>query len=375
MKILIVVHYFMPHIGGMEAVALQQARSLVRDGHEVTVITARYDRRSPSKEKYEGICIVRLAAWNFIEKKFGVTFPIVSPFALLKFIKLAQQHDVVHIHDVFYMTSHMACFASLLMRRKYYLTQHVALVDHPSFLVMSVQKIVYKLFGDSIFKKATKIISYNPNVTSFLIQRGVDSNKIFEHFNGIDTDYFSPISPNKIKELRAKYGYSDTKKIILFVGRLVPKKGYDIVAQVASDEFHTLIVGGGDESTTYRKNESIRYYGSARGDELRDLYRMCDVFVFPAVGEMFTLVMQEAMSCGLPVIVAENPGYNKYNVDDVLIFSKRTSRSLKSTILQLLQEKEKLNNYTKQTRKFALNNFSWDENYEKEKKMYLESAA
>ena len=78
MKILIITHYFEPHIGGIEIVAYNQAKELVKKGHEVTIVTSKLDREKAVEQK-EGIRIVRVPAWNLFENKFDVPYPIFSP--------------------------------------------------------------------------------------------------------------------------------------------------------------------------------------------------------------------------------------------------------------------------------------------------------
>ena len=54
MKILIVTHYFKPHIGGIEIVAYNQAKELVKKGHEVTIVTSRLNREKAVEQKESG---------------------------------------------------------------------------------------------------------------------------------------------------------------------------------------------------------------------------------------------------------------------------------------------------------------------------------
>lgn len=361
----------MPHVGGMEAVVFKQARSLVEKGHEVTVITCRPDDTSPLTESRDGFNIRRIRALNFIEKKFGVTYPLISPFYFFKLVREINNYDVIHLHDVFYMTAHIAALAAWLKGRKYFLTQHVAMVDHPSKLVMATQRIVYKIFGDVIFKKAEKIVCYNINVKNFLLSRGVKEEKILQNYNGIDTKFYSPIDQKTKNKLKKQYGLDDKKPVVLFVGRLVPKKGYDIVAQAVDKKYTTLIVGGGDGSTKYRKYPNLKYFGNANESQLRDLYRMSDVFTFPAIGEMLTLVQQEAMACGIPQITAKNSGYDSYRLDDNLIkFVDRNVSDLKKHINDILSKpilSKKMSDYS---RKIAIERFDWVKNYHVEYSIY-----
>lgn len=370
-KFLIVVHYFAPHIGGMEAVAKKQAHSLRQRGHDVTVVTARPDRSAPLRETTDdGVEIYRLRALNFIETKFGVTFPIVSPTAFFTLLRLVGRADIVHIHDVFYMTSHFAGLASLLKKKRFFLTQHVAFVDFPNKLVMFVQALVYNTFGNLLFRRAAHVVCYNKNVETFLLQRGVPAKRLTLTYNGIDTEYFQPVSVQEKQLQRARYGLPENLPVVLFVGRLVPKKGYDIVAAATSENYHVLIVGG-EDSAKKRSRDGVTFFGSAQGDVLRDLYQLSDVFAFPASGEMFTLTQQEAMACGLAQVTAENPGYDKYALNhDLFAFVERTSDALRRRLESIIDQSEHTQEMGRYARELAEDRFDWNRNYQTEYAIY-----
>ena len=376
MKIVVIVHYFAHHIGGMEEVAKKQAESLVRAGHEVMVVTCRPDKKSPLRENKDGYKIVRIPAWNIVENKFGVTFPLVSPLAVLTMVKLARWADFFHIHDVFYMSSHIAAFGALIGRKPIYLTQHVAMVEHPSKLVMAVQRVIYSTFGRLIFKKAQKVICYNTNVRDFLVRENVSSKNILLHYNGIDVDYFSPVNAAQKANLKKQYGLDPKRPVVLFVGRLVPKKGYDIVFDARSSKYQTLIVGTGDVPARMKNVSDVTFYGGADHAQLRELYRLSDVFVFPAVGEILTLVMQEAMATGLPIITTNDPAYKGYDIDGGrVMFVERHASDLKKAIESIVTDpkiQQKMGDYSRQ---IAEERFSWKKNFGEELAVYSERKA
>jgi D-inositol-3-phosphate glycosyltransferase len=377
MKILLVAHYYWPHIGGMEVVVEKQAKSLVERGHQVTIVTCRPDRHAPRTESKDGYSIERIPALNFIENTFGVTFPIIGPWVLLRLLRLVRAHDIVHIHDVFYMSSHFAALACVLQGKHFFLTQHVAMVDHPRLLVMVGQRLMYGTIGQLLFRQAQKIVSYNHTVRQFLIAQGIAQDNLVTHYNGIDTTYFHPVDIEVRRNLRQKYGLPLDRPIVLFVGRLVPKKGYDIVYKARSKDYFTLIVGAGRRPDYIVSDDDVKLFGPASSMQLKDLYAISDVFAFPAIGEIFTLVMQEAMASGLPVVTTDDPGYKSYDFSRKHIrLVARNSSALRSALQQITADTTRQNESKTYVREFALNNFDWQHNYDKEYSIYgLESAA
>ena len=372
MKVLIGIHYFPPHIGGMEAVVKNQTESLVELGNEVTVLTCRHERKLPLREHASsGYLIKRWRAINLVETKLGMAYPIVSPLNLLALLKQLGQYDAVHIHDVFYMSSHVTGLAAILRRRPMFITQHVAIVDHPKGVVKHIQLLIYKTIGRLLFAKAQTIVVYNINVKKFLIRLGVDESKILLVHNGIDTNYFSPAHVNRKADLRRKYNLSVDKPVVLFVGRLIHEKGFDLVFDARSVLYTTVIVGSGTIPKRMRDQDNVTFFGAATQSELADLYRLSDVFVFPAAVEIFALVMQEAMACGLPVITTDNPHYSHYNLKrDLLAFSSRDKKSIKYTIEKILKDEGLRRKMSTYCRNVALEKFSWQRNYVEESKIY-----
>lgn len=360
----------------METVVEKQAASLRDLGHDVTIMTCRPDRTSPLREtRPDGTRIVRLRALNFVESRFGVTYPVTSPTDFFGFWRLVREHEVVHIHDVFYMSSHLAALVCWLQRREYYLTQHVAFVDHPSRLVMLVQQIVYGTWGDAIMRRAARVVCYNANVKNFLLARGVRAGNVLQNYNGIDTNFFAPATDSTRRRLRERLGLPVDAIICLFVGRFVPKKGYDLIATAASDDYHLLLVGG-NRPTKTPEDPRVTYYGLATQDQLRDLYQLSDVFVFPAIGEMLTLVQQEAMACGLPQVTAENSGYDEYGLDTHLMkFVTRTSAALRGCLSELASDESLRREMAAYARQLAVERFDWSANYNLEYSIYSETSA
>ena len=136
---------------------------------------------------------------------------------------------------------------------------------------------------------------------------------------GVDVDLFRPVDRSEAKQ---KLGFGEDG-VVLFVGRLDPLKGVDIlmraVAQLErADTTRTIIVGGGEadaEMTRLRAlcdelgiAERVSFLGRMAQHELPLYYSAADVSVIPSYYESFGLVALESMACGTPVIASRVGG-------------------------------------------------------------------
>ncbi len=136
---------------------------------------------------------------------------------------------------------------------------------------------------------------------------------------GVDVDLFRPVDRSEAKQ---KLGIGEDG-VVLFVGRLDPLKGVDIllraVAQLErADTTRTIIVGGGEADAEMARlralcsdlgiAERVSFVGRMAQQELPLYYSAADVSVIPSYYESFGLVALESMACGTPVIASRVGG-------------------------------------------------------------------
>jgi D-inositol-3-phosphate glycosyltransferase len=360
MRILVVSAYAHPHIGGIEVVVAQQARTLAALGHEVTVVTSRCARSEAALEEVDGYTVVRISAWNFFEERIGVPFPIWNLSAVWRLADLIRRCDFVHVHDVYYGSSILAASIARRYRRPIFVTQHVAVVEHDKAFVKLVQRLVYSTAGRRLWSRAETITIYNRIVENFLHSHGVPPEKISLTYNGIDTEYFRPGMGDRALVTRQRYGLSPDVPIVLSVGRLVPKKGFQTVMDARSSEYQIVHAGPG---TIPSDTPGVRFLGPLNRSELRDLYQASDIFAFTAIGEMLTLVMQEAMACGLPVVAAADEAYSRYDLDPSgIALVDPTAETLRSVFLDILGNQSRMRYMQTYSRWLAEERFDWSKN-------------
>jgi D-inositol-3-phosphate glycosyltransferase len=359
-RVLIVSAYANPHLGGVEVVVAQQARTLAALGHEVTVVTSRCGAAGTGREEVDGYTVVRIPAWNGLEERKGIPFPIWSPSALWRLAGLIHRAEVVHVHDAHYGSSVLA--ATLARRRRpLFITQHVGMVEHDTALVRLVQRLVYSWVGRSVWRWAETVTVYNPIVEGFLRGHGVPADNIRLTYNGIDTREFQPGDVAAARMTRARYGIAPDVPVVLFVGRLVPKKGFQKLVEARGPEYEIVLAGPGRIPPGVPAG--VRFLGPVGRAELRDLYQASDIFAFPAVGEMLTLAMQEAMACGLPVVAAAEEGYSRYGLDPAgVILVPPEPEAMRSAFLQILADPHRSAYMRAYSRNLAEERFEWQRN-------------
>jgi len=362
-RVLIVSAYAAPHVGGVEVVVGQQAQTLAALGHDVTVVTSQCGAGAARRERVDGYTVIRVPAWNGLEERAGVPLPVWSPGAAWQLARLVRSADIVHVHDVYHPSSALAAVLAKLGGRPFFITQHVGLVEHDRAVVRLAQKLVYASLGRLLWRWAAAITVYNPIVESFIGGRGGPAQKIRLTYNGVDTSEFCPGDAEAAQATRRRYGLAPDKPVVLFAGRLVPKKGCQDLLQARGPEYEVVLAGPG--RIPERVPAGVRFLGPVSRRELRDLYQASDIFAFPAVGEMLTLAMQEAMACGLPVVATADEAYRGYDLDPAgIALVSPEPQVLRSAFLAILGDPGRIAQMRAYSRRLAQERFDWRTNAE-----------
>jgi D-inositol-3-phosphate glycosyltransferase len=359
-RVLLVSHYYPPHVGGIETVVHQQATHLARHGAEVTVLTSG-PRTTTVIEA--GVRVVRRAAWNGIERRTGVPFPVLGPGLLLTAARWARWADVIHVHDCLYMTSWAAGIAAALTRTPYLLTQHVGLVAHPSGVVRGVQRAVYRIAGRRLLGGASTVMVVNATVADFVNHQAVRRDDVAHFANGVDSALFRPAASDTDRAaLRERFGLPADRLLVLFVGRLVEKKGYDLLLSAADPAYDLVFAGDGSERRRLDGRPGVHHLGALPPVELADVYRACDVFALPSESEGFPLTVQEAMASGLPVVTTDDPGYEPYGLarEHVTLLPRDAAR-WRAALRSMAGDDARRKRAGAWSRRFAVAHFAWDE--------------
>ena len=137
-------------------------------------------------------------------------------------------------------------------------------------------------------------------------------------------------------------------------GNLYPVKGFDILLEAmailkASGERCSLIVmGDGDQETSLKQQsarlgleETVRFTGRLRREEMAEIYRMADAFVLASRSETFGVAFIEAMATGLPVVGTRCGGPEEFvNADNGILAAPEDPAALAEAMRQMIRTRE-----------------------------------
>jgi len=144
----------------------------------------------------------------------------------------------------------------------------------------------------------------------------VSESKIRVLYPPTDVNRFNQSGIKRKGDWRAKYGFSKTKKSLLFVTTGNHLKGYDFLLNLMAklvDEPIELIIAGVKPIHTELKN--VKYVGYS--ENVNELMWAADALVHPAKYEAYAQVVSEALLCGLPVVVSHMVGAKSVVSEDV----------------------------------------------------------
>src|SRR5665647_254574 len=205
-RLLVVSQYFPPHVGGIERIAWIEANYLSRAGTEVSVLTSACDSEGALTGEAGEAAVCRVPAWNGLEARLGVPFPVFSPSLAIHSYRLVRWADIVHVHDSLYLSSWVTAAWCRVTQTPLLVTQQVEIVAHPRRSVIFVQRAVYATLGLLVVRTARRVAVVNSRVADFLRTLGVADSRITLLPNGIDTDLFRPARPGEAEGLRRKWG-------------------------------------------------------------------------------------------------------------------------------------------------------------------------
>lgn len=373
MKILHVICDLRPDAGGPPKAALEMCQALVREGHDVSLYTTDHGQRAS-----EGKKIIKTSKaggvriYSFSSRLIG-NWPV--SFDLEKAIrKTVRSFDIVEIHSLYLFHSMITAHYCRKYSIPYVIRPHGSL---DPFLRKKgkLKKAIYHFLIEDRNLNNAAAIHYTAEDEKKLVHSplGYKSQAMVVPLGLNLQDY--DVLPEK-GCFRSKYQDLMGCHIILFLGRITPKKGIDLLAkafgQVAQISPDSRLVFVGPEENEF--GDQVRHWlaeydvldktvftGMLRGEDKLAAFVDADMFVLPSYTENFGIALVEAMACRLPVITS-----NKVNIwqqiqqADAGIVINCNADELAKAILVLLENGEGRKEFGTNGRALVEQKFNWE---------------
>lgn len=156
----------------------------------------------------------------------------------------------------------------------------------------------------------------------YLSAHGISGDLIFVAPNAVDNDLFAALAARaREHEANRRRELGLPARYFLFAGRLVKEKGvfdllsaYAKLSQPVREQFGLVFVGDGVFRPRLEKQAAaispgaVRFMGFAQREQLAEYYALAQVLILPTHTDPWGLVVNEAMACGLPVILSRMAG-------------------------------------------------------------------
>ena len=340
LRILLVSANYKPSVGGIERYVENLAHGLATRRHSVTVAACRTDG-GRKLEQDGAVTIVRIPSTDVLDKRLGVPYPLPNPVAAWRKLRqLVAEADVVHAHDALYATSVLSLALARRAHVSTVLTQHVAFVPQGRRSLDSAQHAAIATLGRSA-RLATRVVSYNPVVGAWAA----------DTWNLGEVSVLPPGVPETDdvdrNAVRRKFGLPEARFCALFVGRDVPKKGLDVFLAAHDPTYELIAV---TDREPLGAPEGTRILPFLDPISFRELLACVDAFVLPSEAEGFPLSLQEALVTGLPCVVTQGPGYERYLREGEAIFVGRDGAEIRDALLGLTGDESRRRQLAEQAR-------------------------
>jgi glycosyltransferase involved in cell wall biosynthesis len=363
MKVLMVTPFYFPIIGGTESFIESLSLKLSQLGVHTDVLTFNFKRKASQineevipilaseVQKINGIKVIRIPCFRGT-RAFKLLRMELIPASFLNCFK---EYDLIHFHNESSLTLPI-------------LTRHF---KKPKLMHCHCLDVSYSYYRKNIITRTALLhiadiyITVSKYISQLLLNLGVPVSKIRVVYNAVDTELFKPSRGIKAKNM------------LLFVGRLQPKKGLHILLKslrYISKPINLVIIGPLSkytpqyttevfslvESINKKTAHNVVYLGVRKKEELIKWYQKATIFVCPSLSEPFGIVNLEALSCKTPVIASKVGGIPEViqNNRNGLLVQPGDPKQLAEAIQFLLDDEKLREKYGEEGRKIVLQHFS-----------------
>jgi UDP-glucose:(heptosyl)LPS alpha-1,3-glucosyltransferase len=372
-KIALAVENFSRHKGGAESYAVSLAVALAENGWQVHLFGEEWDGEPPSAIFYRISTPSFLPSWARMilfalkhrKMVMGEKFDVIVGFGNTIHMNVYQSHGGVH---------------RLYAKRKVYAKDNrIVRFFYRLLIMISIKDKVRQWVESKPFRMnpRPRIVAVSQMVRRDMASfYNINEEEIELIYNGVDAERFNPGQRERLRgAIRQRLGMQDNDIGFLFIAHDLGKKGIVPLMEASGqlrrggiNNFKVLVLGGQPYASLLRRMAKLRledtvvFLGSTRAPE--EFYANADVLVLPTLYDACSLVVIEAMSCGLPAITTVSNGASGIitNGKDGFVISHPPSPAELADAMRSVMSPETLGKMSKEAALTA-KNYSLGENH------------
>jgi len=300
------------------------ARQLVEMGHQVTILTAdlgfgpaeiaaaaAFRNGEGWRSKLDGVETTYLAT-QYRYRNLTVNAGVIG-FCRRRL----REFDIVHVYGLYDILGPVAA--------RYCREFEVPYFVEPLGMTRPIDrgflpKKVWRRLTNGYLREASRMIATSEQERAELLADGFAPDRVLLRYNGIDLEEFRQLPPPGA--FRKKSGLRDDERIVIFLGRLIPRKGADLLIETLpqiDDEKAKLVIAGPEGEAGYLTflhekaralgvEHRVLFTGPLYGEDKKAALADASVFTLPSRYENFGNAAAEAVACGTPAIVSDQCG-------------------------------------------------------------------
>lgn len=369
MKILHIIPSIHPRYGGPSKAIIEMTKHLKKQGIDCEIATTHFYNEKPLKSKY-----VKTHSFKSYLGEYKA-----SPKLFYWLSKNIKKYDLIHIHSVF-------CFPTFIAAR-------IAIKNKKPYIVRTIgqlykwtlenrnktiKKTYLKLLERKTLEKANRI-HFTTEDEKNNIELKLNNKKSYILPLGTEPD--KQITKKKFNEL---FPELKNKEIILFLSRIHPKKGLDILIPPLKEFLNNkriLVIAGGGKKEYIKKlkeiikrnnlEKNIIFLGPVKGEKKSAIFQHSEFFILPSHTENFGISVIEAMNAKTPVLISENVGIaNDIKKENAGIVFQLNEKSIEKPIKVAINEKKKIEKIKRNALKMIKEKYTWNKIAKEQIKIY-----
>jgi len=353
MRIAIFSDNFYPELSGISDSVISLAKELVKRGHFVHFYAPQYSAADFAKSNLSDKEIdlgPNVGVTRFVSTYFGSGSGqgrMVLPYGLRWLQVSSFKPDVIHT-QTFFGVGFEGLIASRALGVPLVGTNHTAI---KSFLIYNPIKTAWMDAGivkyvNWYYERCKIVTAPSRSVFVEMEESGFHKNGI-PLSNPIETEIFKPLANREA--LRKQFGIG--KFAIMHAGRLAKERSIDImiralpIVKKSIPEAELVFSGRGADEQVFRKlaadlgvAESVKFLGFLPQAKLVEAYNASKVFAITSTSDTQSMVMMQAMACGLPIVGVNARALPEYiNKDNGFVVEPEDPVTLAARLVEILE--------------------------------------